>query len=82
MGFLSPKMPSLPPVQPLPEPPSNKLSAEEEKRIQEEGGIERAKQTAPDLAKMYEEYKAGRYKQVGDLGPAELYGTKFRPYGE
>jgi hypothetical protein len=31
---------------------------------------------------MYEEYKAGRYKQVGDLGPAELYGTKFRPYGE
>ena len=32
--------------------------------------------------KMYEEYKAGRYKQVGDLGPAELYGTKFRPYGE
>ena len=53
-----------------------------EKRIQEEGGIEKAKQTAPDLAKMYEEYKAGRYKQVGDLGPAELYGTKFRPYGE
>ncbi|NDB60772.1 hypothetical protein EB001_20360 [bacterium] len=36
MGFLSPKMPSLPPVQPLPEPPSTKLSAEEEKRIQEE----------------------------------------------
>ena len=51
-----------------------------EKRIQEERGIERAKQTAPDLAKMYEEYKAGRYKQVGDLGPAELYGTKFKPY--
>ena len=36
MGFLSPKMPSLPPVQPLPEPPSNKLSEAEEKRIQEE----------------------------------------------
>lgn len=53
-----------------------------EKRINDLGGIERAKQTAPDLAKMYEEYKAGRYKQVGDLGPAELYGTKFRPYGE
>jgi hypothetical protein len=53
-----------------------------EKRINDLGGIERAKQTAPDLAKMYEEFKAGRYKQVGDLGPAELYGTKFRPYGE
>lgn len=36
MGFLSPKMPALPPVQPLPEPPSNKLSEAEEKRIQEE----------------------------------------------
>ena len=36
MGFLSPKMPSLPPVQPLPEPPSTKLSEAEEKRIQEE----------------------------------------------
>ena len=51
-----------------------------EKRINDLGGIERAKQTAPDLAKIYEEYKAGRYKQVGDLGPAELYGTKFKPY--
>ncbi len=29
MGFLSPKMPALPPVQPLPEPPSAELSAEE-----------------------------------------------------
>ena len=36
MGFLSPKMPSLPPVQPLPEPPSNKLTAEEEAKIQAE----------------------------------------------
>jgi len=36
MGFLSPKMPALPPVQPLPEPPSNKLTEAEEKRIQEE----------------------------------------------
>jgi hypothetical protein len=53
-----------------------------EKRINDLGGIERAKQTAPDLAKMYEEYKAGRYKQVGDLGPAELYGTNFKPYGK
>lgn len=53
-----------------------------EKRINELGGIEEAKKIAPDLAKMYEEYKAGRYKQVGDLGPAELYGTKFRSYGE
>ena len=44
--------------------------------------VEEAKKIAPDLAKMYEEYKAGRYKQVGDLGPAELYGTKFRSYGE
>ena len=36
MGFLSPKMPALPPVQPLPQPPSNKLSEAEEKRLQEE----------------------------------------------
>jgi hypothetical protein len=53
-----------------------------EKRIQELGGIEKAKQIAPDLAKMYESYKAGNYKQVGDLGPAELYGTQFKPYGQ
>lgn len=53
-----------------------------EKRINELGGIEKAKQVAPDLAKMYEAYKAGKYKQVGDLGPAELYGTKFKPYGQ
>jgi len=53
-----------------------------EKRIQDEGGIERARQTAPDLVKMYEAYKSGKYKQVGDLGPAELYGTKFKPYGQ
>ena len=51
-----------------------------EKRIQELGGLEKAKQVAPELAKMYESYKAGKYKQVGDLGPAELYGTKFESY--
>jgi len=53
-----------------------------EKRIQELGGLEKAKQVAPDLAKMYESYKSGNYKQVGDLGPAELYGTQFKPYGQ
>lgn len=53
-----------------------------EKRINDLGGIEKAKQVAPDLAKMYEAYKGGKYKQVGDLGPAELYGTKFKPYGQ
>ena len=36
MGFLSPKMPPLPPVQPLPEPPSTELSAEEKERIAKE----------------------------------------------
>ena len=36
MGFLSPKMPALPPVQPLPEPPSTKLSEEEQARIKSE----------------------------------------------
>ena len=42
MGFLSPKMPALPPVQPLPEPPSTKLSEEEEARIKaEQDAIER-----------------------------------------
>ena len=33
MGFLSPKMPALPPVQPLPEPPSNKLTEAEQAKI-------------------------------------------------
>ena len=33
MGFLRPKMPPLPPVQPLPEPPSAEISAEEKERI-------------------------------------------------
>jgi hypothetical protein len=32
-SIFSPKMPSLPPVQPLPEPPSSEPSAEEKKRI-------------------------------------------------
>ena len=36
MGFLSPKMPALPPVQPLPEPPSNKLTEEEQAKIKAE----------------------------------------------
>ena len=36
MGFLSPKMPSLPPVQPLPEPPSTKLSEAEQAKINAE----------------------------------------------
>ena len=36
MGFLSPKMPSLPPVQPLPEPPSTKLTEAEKAKIKEE----------------------------------------------
>lgn len=51
--------------------------------IQQQGGsLEKAKQNAPDLFKMYDAYKAGQYKQVGDLGPASLYGTKFKPYGQ
>ena len=33
MSFLTPKMPALPPVQPLPEPPSTELSQEEKDRI-------------------------------------------------
>ena len=36
MGFLSPKMPSLPPVQPLPEPPAAEISDEEKKRLKAE----------------------------------------------
>ena len=36
MSFLSPKTPSLPPVQPLPEPPSNKLTEEEQAKIKAE----------------------------------------------
>ena len=36
MGFLSPKMPALPPVQPLPEPPSNKLTEEEQAKVKAE----------------------------------------------
>ena len=34
MGFLSPSMPALPPVQPLPEPPE--VSDEEKKRLKAE----------------------------------------------
>jgi hypothetical protein len=58
-----------------------------EQRIQEvieqaKGSVAEARKNAPDLFKMYESYKSGNYKQVGDLGPAELYGTKFKPYGK
>ena len=43
MGFLkAPKMPALPPVQPLPEPPSSEVSAEEKERIaKEQAAVER-----------------------------------------
>jgi len=42
MSFLTPKMPPLPPVQPLPEPPSTEVSAEEKERIaSEQAAVER-----------------------------------------
>jgi len=43
MGSLfRPKMPPLPPVQPLPEPPKSEVSAEEKERIaQEQAAVER-----------------------------------------
>ena len=43
MGSLfRPKMPPLPPVQPLPEPPSSEVSAEEKERIaKEQAAVER-----------------------------------------
>ena len=43
MGFLkAPKMPALPPVQPLPEPPSSEVSAEDKERIaKEQAAVER-----------------------------------------
>ena len=42
MSFLTPKMPPLPPVQPLPTPPSTEVSAEEKERIaSEQAAIER-----------------------------------------
>ena len=42
MGFLMPKMPSLLPVQPLPEPPKAELSQEERDKIAaEQAAIER-----------------------------------------
>ncbi len=41
-SIFSPKMPPLPPVQPLPTPPSTELSAEEKERIAaEQAAIER-----------------------------------------
>jgi hypothetical protein len=36
MGFLFPKTPALPPVQPLPEPPKAELSEEEKTKIKSE----------------------------------------------
>ena len=36
MGFLSPKMPSLPPVQPLPEPPKAELSEADKAKVKAE----------------------------------------------
>ena len=36
MGFLSPKMPSLPPVQPLPEPPKAELSEADKAKVKVE----------------------------------------------
>ena len=42
MSFLAPKMPPLPPVQPLPTPPSTEVSAEEKERIaSEQAAVER-----------------------------------------
>tara|TARA_B110000037_G_scaffold214306_1_gene270017 strand:+ start:599 stop:817 length:219 start_codon:yes stop_codon:yes gene_type:complete len=42
MSFLTPKMPPLPPVQPLPEPPAAEVSAEEKERIAaEQAAVER-----------------------------------------
>jgi len=42
MGFLKPKMPPLPPVQPLPEPPKAELSqAEKDKIAAEQRAMER-----------------------------------------
>jgi hypothetical protein len=42
MGFLRPKMPPLPPVQPLPEPPKAELSqAEKDEIAAEQAAIER-----------------------------------------
>jgi hypothetical protein len=35
-SILKPKMPALPPVQPLPEPPSTELSAEEQAKLDAE----------------------------------------------
>ena len=45
MGFLRPKMPPLPPVQPLPEPPKAELSQEENDRISAEQRAMQRKRT-------------------------------------
>ena len=42
MGFLKPKPPVLPPVQPAPEPPEAEISAEEKEKIaKEQAAVER-----------------------------------------
>ena len=42
MGFLKPKPPALPPVQPAPEPPPAEISAEEKEAIaKEQAAVER-----------------------------------------
>ena len=43
-SIFSPKMPSLPPVQPLPEPPKSEVSAEEKERIAKEQAKENQRQ--------------------------------------
>lgn len=50
-----------------------------EARIQELGGIDKARIEAPDLVSMYEASNKGNYENVGDLGRAEMYGTTPRP---
>ena len=59
-SIFSPKMPALPPVQPLPTPPSTELSAEEKRKIAaEQAAIERKRK--------------GRKSTIltGPLGPEE-----------
>ena len=59
-SIFSPKMPQLPPVQPLPTPPSTELSAEEKRKIAaEQAAIERKRK--------------GRKSTIltGPLGPEE-----------
>ena len=66
-SIFKPKMPALPPVQPLPEPPSAELSPEEERRIQQE-------QAAMERRRM------GRKKTIltGPLGIQESEESKLK----